>query len=121
MPMLTSAELAQLRRDILELLPDTCRIERFTSANTNGYVEEQWGTAVASIACRFDPDTRRSEEDVIDDREARIVRYIATLPYDADVLNSDRLIFNSGTYEIMQLHDAHSDRASRRLHVSLQR
>lgn len=117
--MLTANELAQLRSDVAELLPDSCRIERFTITNSNGYAEENWATAVASAPCRFDPDTRRTDTDVIADEEARIIRYIVTLGYNENVLNSDRLVFNSGTYEIMQLHDVHTNRLVRRAHVSL--
>lgn len=119
MPLLTSSELAQLRSDILDLLPDTCRIERMTVSNTNGYAEETWGTAVASIACRFDPDNTRIAQEIVAAGEANVIRYIVTLPYDANVQDGDRLFFASSYYEIQQLHDVHSDRASRRLRVSL--
>ena len=119
MPMLSSSELAQLRSDILDLLPDTCRIERMTVTNSNGYPEESWGTAVASIACRFDPDTTRSNEDTIAEQEAHIIRYIVTLPYNAGVQDGDRLVFAGSNYEMLQLHDVHSDNASKRLKVSL--
>lgn len=119
MPMLTNQELVQLRSDILDLLPDTCRIERMTVSNTTGYAEETWGTAVASIACRFDPDTSRKETEVAGEAEARLIRYIVTLPYDADVQDGDRLVFAGGTYEMLQLHDVHSNHASKRVKVSL--
>lgn len=119
MPMLTSRELADLRNDILDLLPDTCRIERMTVTNTNGYAEESWGTAVASIACRFDPDTSRKETEVAGAQEAHLIRYIVTLPYNANVQDGDRFVYQGSTYEMLQLHDVHSNNASKRVKVSL--
>lgn len=119
MPMFTAAELADLRNDILDLLPDTCRIERMTPTNISGATEESWGTAVASVACRFDPDTSRKETEVVAAQEAHLIRYIVTLPYDANILDGDRLAFQGNNYEILQLHDVHSNNASKRLKVSL--
>ncbi len=119
MPLLTSRELADLRSDILDLLPDTCRIERMTFTNTTGNAEESWGTAVASMACRFDPDTSRKETETVAEQEAHLIRYIVTLPYNANVQDGDRLVFAGNTYEMLQIHDVHSSNATKRLKVSL--
>lgn len=119
MPMFTAKELADLRSDLLDLMPDSCRIERPSYVNPDGYAEEGWGTAVVSIACRFDPDTTRKDVETVADREAHIARYIVTLPYDADIQDGDRLAFSGKTYEVLQIHDVHSDHASRRLRVSI--
>lgn len=119
MPLLSDRELADLRNDINDLLPDTCRIERMTATNTNGYAEESWGTAVASVACRFDPDTSRKETEVAGSQEAHLIRYIVTLPWNADVTDGDRLVYQNGTYEMLQLHDVHSAHASKRVKVSM--
>jgi hypothetical protein len=42
-----------------------------------------------------------------------------TLPYNANIQDGDRLAFGGYNYEILQLHDVHSDNASKRLKVSL--
>ncbi len=118
MPLLTSRELADLRSDILDLLPDTCQIQTPIEVNTGGYVEPGWGTAVASVACRFDPDTPKYGE-IIADKESHITRYIVTLPYNTPVEDGQRLVFSGNNYEILQIHDAHSDNATRRLRVSI--
>lgn len=116
--MLSAGELEQLRSDILETLTDTCRIERPTYTNSYGDSVETWGTAVASAVCRFDPDTLRRDQEMIGEREAGVARYIVTLEYDADVQDGDRLIYDGGTYQIIQLSISHSLRAVRRLRVS---
>lgn len=115
--MLTTKELAQLRTEALDLLPDTCRIERATVANTYGATAETWGTAVASAACRFDPDQSRKEENVVSDREAMVTRYQLTLPYNTDIRDGDRIVYNGGTYQIIELHEQHSLNMFRRARV----
>lgn len=118
--MLTASELAQLRADVSELLPDTCRIERPTTGNTNGYPTETWGTAVASAACRFDPETLRlPPKDALNDKETGVAYYKVTLTYNADVADGDRLIYSGGTYQVTQLYEAHSNRLVKHLRASI--
>lgn len=116
--MLTARELADLRAEALDLMPSTCRIERPVVTITYGATSEAWGTAVASVACRFDPDKTRKEENVISDREAMVTRYQLTLPYNTDIQAGDRLIYNGGTYELIELHEQHSLNVFRRARVS---
>lgn len=117
--MLTAKELATLRDvDAPDLLPDTCRIERPTHTNSYGVITASWGTAVASTACRLDPDKSRKEEMVISDRESMISRYQLTLPYNVDVRDGDRIVHNGVVYEIIELHENHSLNMFRRARVS---
>lgn len=116
--MLSPAELAQLRIDVLETLVDTCRIERDAGTNLYGDHVPNWGTAIASAVCRFDPDTLRRDQETVAGREAGVARYIVSLEHDTDVRDGDRLIYNGGTFEIIQLHIKHSLNAFRRLRVS---
>jgi uncharacterized protein (UPF0128 family) len=118
MPLLSSSELAQLRADIADLLPDTCRVERMSASNTGGYVTETWGTAIASTTCRIDPDTRRSDADIVADREAGISRYIATFQYDTDLRDGDRIVYSGNTYQVTELHTEHSMNGSVRARVT---
>lgn len=116
--MLTATELAQLRQDVLETLPDTCRIERATITNTNGNVSETWGTAVASAVCRLDPDNRRQEDAVLADRESGVARYLLSLAYDTDIRDGDRVVVNGRTYQASQIHENHTMRAVRRVRLT---
>jgi head-tail adaptor len=117
MTFLTAAELRQLQSALEDLLPDTCRIERPTTTNTYGSTSQTWGTAVASVACRLDPDNVQSQTGEVALRETGIARYTVTLPYDADVRDDDRLVHNSSTYNIVTLYDLHSARSVRRARV----
>jgi len=119
MTMLTDNELAQIREDVLGLLPDTCRIERATVTNSNGYVTETWGTAVASAACRFDIDFSTRSEVLISEREAGISPYLVTFPYDADIRDGDRLVYDGGTYQVLKLWTAQSSHFVRRARASI--
>ncbi len=105
--LLTARELAQLRADLSELLPDTCTILRPTTGNTNGYVSKTFGTAVASTACRIDPNGGGGRE-VIAAREGNTTDYILTLEYNADVEDTDRIVISGTTYSVTQLFDNHS-------------
>lgn len=116
--MLTATELTQLRAAAVDLLPDTCRIEYPTTVNTNGYVTETWGTAVASAKCRFDPDKSRKEENIIGEREAMVTRYQVTLEWNTTIADGYRLIYAGGTFQVIELHDNHSLRMVRRCRVA---
>ena len=118
--MLTSRELSQLRNDVLETLPDTCRIERPTVVQSHGYTSNTWGTAVASTSCRIDPDTSRQDVEVVAGREGSISRYILTLIWNVDVQEGDRIVMltDNKNYQLTELHEAHSDRIVRRARVS---
>lgn len=119
MTFLTDAELAQIRLDLDEFLTDTCRIERPTITNVNGYASKAWGTVVASAPCRFDPDTMRKDTQIIGEREADIAPYIVTLEHDVDIQDGDRLIYSGGTYHITSLAEKHSARFTTRVRCAL--
>lgn len=118
--MLTNRELKQLRSDVLETLPDTCRIERAVTTNINGYPDEAWGTAVVNAPCRIDPDTTRRDFETVADREAGVARYVLTMRYNEDIQDGDRIYLTSDGkyYGLLELHEAHSDRIVRRGRVS---
>jgi hypothetical protein len=117
MTFLTDAELAQLRVDILETLFDSCRIERETSTNTNGYISKTWST-VATVACRLDPKQQNRNIEILAERESDVGSNTLTVPYDADVRFGDRVVFNSETYYVTALWESHSARAVRRADVT---
>ena len=117
MTFLTDDELRSLRVEVIELLPDTCRILRRVDTNNSGYISSTWGTAVATAACRFDPESLLSERQVVSDRLSNITTYQVTLEYDTDIEDGDRVVYDGGTYSIRQLHEAHSARLFRRVRV----
>jgi head-tail adaptor len=111
--MLTDAELAQLRSDIGELLPDTCQIQRSTdTTDDHGNVSEGW-TTVATTSCRLDPFFRMASPNPVAAQEKMRNSYRLTIPYDADLRDGDRVLVGGDVYELVELHDDHSDRAVR--------
>lgn len=111
--ILSDSELAALREEIVGLLPDTCRIERPTYVSVKGKVSETWGTAVASANCRVDP-VHNSLTPIAASQEQGAARWQLTLEWDADILDGDRIVFNSKIYQVETLHEDHSLRAVRR-------
>ena len=114
--MLTAAELADLRADILETLPDTCTIQRPTEVtDAYGNTAKTWPDTYTGVACRIDPFNARGISDgVIALREASISWYQLTVPWNTDLRYGDRIVFGGDTYELVQLIDDHSLRAVRR-------
>jgi head-tail adaptor len=113
MTMLTAQELADLRGDVLELLPDTCIIQRSSggTADMYGHVAENW-LAAGTVVCRMDPFWRTITGEA-GAREALRNYHRLTVAYDADLRTGDRVSFSSDIYEIVELHDDHSLRAVR--------
>ncbi len=117
--MLTSTELDQLRADALLTLPDVCAILRpSATTDADGDSASTWGTAVASIACRFDPFRWRDWRGLVAEREVNRTYYVLTLPYDADLRDGDRVLIAEQPLEVMQLFDLHSDRILLRAYVA---
>lgn len=113
--ILSDAELADLRTEIVGLLPDTCSIMRPTYTNNKGKAIETWGTAVASANCRVDPSSQRQSNDqAVGAQESGAARWQLTVEWDCDIQDGDRIVFNSKIYQIEQLHEDHSLRAVRR-------
>ena len=118
MTFLTAKELTQLRADAVDLLPDTCEIKRPTSTNTDGYTAPTWATVNASANCRLDPENSQDNTDVLADREGAISRYILTLEWNEDIQDGDIVVIDDTTYQVTQIHEAHSKRMVRRVRVS---
>ncbi len=117
--MLTTTELAQLRADALATLPDTCAILRPTATtDADGDSAETWGTAVASVACRLDPFLWRDWRGLVAEREVNRTYFVLTLPFDADLRDGDRVVFNGDALEVMQRYDLHSSRIVLRAYVA---
>jgi hypothetical protein len=116
MVMLTSLELAQLRRDVDDLLPDTCNILRPASTvDDAGNVIETMSTAVAGTPCRLDPFQKSSGELSVVNQEIGRSYWWMTVKHNTDIRIGDRVVFDSDNYEVVQLFDDHSLRVVRRV------
>lgn len=116
MAMLTDAELAQLRSDVLDLLPGSVVVQRRSSgtADAYGYGGSVSYAAVGTVAARVDPLSTSANREVIGARDTDTEFRQLTVPYGADIAAGDRVVFDGRTYEIRTLSDDHSLRAVRR-------
>ena len=97
--MLPSIELARLRTDLEQTLPDQCNILTFsrTSDGMGGW-SETWGTTYSAVPCRLD---------FIGGREAvqsgaliPYTRAIVTLPQATVITTQNRIEHGGNTYNI---------------------
>lgn len=117
MSMLTAAELAAAREDVLETLVSTCVIERWdagTAGTAYGMVEQEW-SAVGTVSCRVDPYTTQIDRSgQTAGRESMASYHIASFEWDEDIQPGDRVVFEGSTLEVETLWKDHSDRVLRR-------
>lgn len=107
MSWLTDNELAQMRADIANLLPDTCSIlsVAYTSDGEGGW-SEAWGTATASVACRID--FKMGREVVVGGAVQPFTRVILSLPYNTALSTNDRILSGGNTYAVKSVNNGQS-------------
>lgn len=118
--MLSDDELSNIRADVESLLmPDTATILTPTTAvDAYGGITETWGTA-DTVACRIDPFNRQDSKGVLVDQENSKSWYQFTCPSSATLTDGDRVVIGSATYDVIQMHDQHSERFVTRALLSL--
>lgn len=118
---LSAKILARMRSDAEKLLPDTCTIQAVsTTPDGRGGFTETWSTASggAGVKCRLDPFPREEQPETVAGREATIHRRMLTVPWDAPLDASKRVLVGTATYEVRDMMDDHSWRVVRRALVS---
>jgi len=119
--MFTPDELADLRREVLGLLPDTAVIER--AAGTVDSSTGAWADVYApagTVVCRIDPIPLAmvGAGAIIAGQETARAWFQLSVPWDADIQANDRVTIGDVTFEIIQLHTDHSMRIVRRVVLS---
>jgi hypothetical protein len=110
---ITDDELAQIREDIAETMPDTCVIKRVTSSiSAEGY-ESGTAVAIGTITARIDIFNRQSVGQYAMLDAARAY-YQLTVPYDSTIDDGDTVTIGGADYEVMQAHLGQSKGAVRR-------
>ena len=114
--VLSSSDLAQIRADVLDLLPDTGYILSSSSTpdGAGGYTET-WGTA-GTVTYRLDP--LRQREQVIGGAVTPFHSFILTLPYNTTI--EPEYIFKASDgqqYNVIGVDDGKSWQASVRCMV----
>lgn len=97
---LSAAELAQIREDIVGLLPDTCDILTVTRTSDGaGGWSETTSAAYSGVACRLDfPNPGR--EVMANASLTPFKTGIVSLPYNTVVTTANKLLIDSVTYNI---------------------
>ena len=115
---ISTARLAIMRAQAVQLQPDTCTIQQTSNTKDGkGGFTEAW-TTVATVTCRLDPMPRPVQSDTLGGREAILNQRMLTCPYDAPLAVNRRVVIGTETYEIRDLHEDHSWRVVRRAIVT---
>ena len=100
---LTSGELARLRSDMEDTLPDTMNVLIVTNTSDNaGGFTETWGTLTTGVACRLDPIRPRGEQlaaGVIADYTS----WMLTYPYDTTLTTAYRVEISGVSYNVISV------------------
>ena len=112
MTWLTAREVAQMRADAEELMPDTCTIlsVAYTSDGEGG-MTEAWGTATASVKCRLDFITSHlsmGREVVVGGAVQPYTSAVLSLPYDTVITPANRVTVNGDTFAVKSVNDGQS-------------
>lgn len=105
MSWITASDLAWMRLDAANTLPDTCNLlaETQTSDGAGG-----WTTTLCTVTngsalpCRFDPPGVGRGQNVVGGAEGMTYDYRVTLPYDAPVAINQQIQHNSKNYQVLQ-------------------
>lgn len=107
MSWLSAGELAQMRADVVNLMPDTCDIlsVAYTRDGEGGLVET-WGTATAGVACRID--YVRGDEQIAGGALQSYRRAMISLPYDTALTTTNRIYTDGRTYSVVSVNSGQS-------------
>ncbi len=104
---LTARELAQMREDIEDLMPDTCNIlsVAYTSDGEGG-MAETWGTATANVACRID--YRSGSEKLTGGAIQSYSKAVLSLPYTTAISTKNRIQIGAYIWSVLSVNDKQS-------------
>ena len=104
---LTARELAQMRADIEDLMPDTCDIlsVAYTSDGEGG-MAETWGTATADVACRID--YRSGSEKIVGGAIQSYSKAVLSLPYTTTISTKNRVQIDACIWSVLSVNDKQS-------------
>lgn len=120
--MLTAKELASIRADVNELLPDTGYIIGITKTadGQGGYTESTAVVANGTVSCRLDAkiiNTLRSGESVAGAAIQPFHQFILTLPYNAPITVENQFLKGDELYNVISVDSDKSWNASIRIIV----
>lgn len=110
---LTARELAQMRADIEDLMPDECDIlsVAYTSDGEGG-LTESWGTALANVPCRLD--YRSGRENIAGAAVQSYNKAVLSLPYSTEIETTNRVQIETSVWSVISVNHKQSWDAVRR-------
>jgi SPP1 family predicted phage head-tail adaptor len=114
---LSALELAQLRADHEDYMPDTCTIQTKTVAiGAAGGWTETW-TDTATVDCRLAPTMHGLGEIINAAQLASLTSWVLTVHHDQAISAEQRVVVGGDTYEVERVEDDHSHRTARRAYL----
>lgn len=115
---LSTQELAQLRAEANDYLPDTCTIQTPTvSRDAQGGFTTAYANTHTSVSCRLAPELVREDKTLAGDRVQALSRWVLTVAYNQALAENYRVVHDSETYEVEHLEDTHSNRTAKRAYL----
>lgn len=114
---LSTLELAQLRADHEDYMPDTCVIQTktVTIGAAGGWVET-WADE-ATVDCRLAPQMHGLGEIINAAQLVSLASWVLTVHHDQAIAATQRVVVGGDTYEVERVEDEHSNRTARRAYL----
>ena len=117
---LSTLELAQLRSDANDYLPDICTLQTVArTADDYGGWDEAWSNTYTSVACRLAVMPLNRPEGMDGSALSSLTRWLFAVPYNQAIDATMRVVHDSVTYEVEAVEDQQSNRASRHAYLRL--
>lgn len=98
---LSSADLAGMRAALNTLMPNTCNILSLTqTADGQGGFTDTWGTATASVACRFETMRQSGREAMAAGALQPFQSWVLTVPSGTTITTANRVQISGTSYNV---------------------
>lgn len=118
---LSTEQLASMRADMLQLMPDTCTIQQPTNTKDGkgGFVQSfAAATGGSNVPCRLDPMSHPTQPDTLGGREVSVNQRMLTIPYEVPLEVDSQIVIGTETYQVRDIQGDHSWRVVKRAIVT---
>lgn len=106
---ISTRELARMRATAEAEFTDSATIQRSTKVSDGeGGTTATYAQSGSAFACLVSPIDRQSDEEIVADRNAKIVRRHLTYPTATALTLKDRIVVQSATWDVVKLHEPRS-------------
>lgn len=109
--VLSTGDLARMRRDLEQLLPDTCTIQTATTATSDyGGPTRTWADTYTAVECRAARlgDQVRAQMKSYGEQPSEVADWVITLHHDQAIALGNRIVLATMTLEIVDINDDES-------------